>query len=268
LQEVGFIENDAALTVAKDLISVLQKDVPSVLSEGADKEKVQYLIANLPQLSTEDVNLIVRAVGDKEFRRRALLARVEYLMTKQRWKDSYEAIQQASSQLQPEGELRSTLNLYQLKMWLHTGSYETLLTKMDQLYLSDRDKRHRFYFKARIADAKGRVEEAATRYEQALTLLMYDEEVVLAAARFFKKYKPKQEKAYNILLSGITYNPYSSELFKAYALESLDQGLYTYADQAQLTLQGLLPATEYSTFIEKLNRKRQEVEARVNNWQL
>ncbi|MFD2513742.1 hypothetical protein ACFSRY_07675 [Pontibacter locisalis] len=268
LKEVGFTENEAAVAVAQDLIAVLEQDVQTILAEAPDKDKVQYLISNLPELSLEDINALVQAVEEKELKRRALLARVDYLMGKKKWKAAYDAIQDASTKLQAEGELRSALNLNQLKLWLYTEKYDVLLSKMDQLYLTDRDKRQRLYFKARVAEARGRTEEAASKYEQALAMLIYDEEVVLAAARFFDKNTPKSEKAYNILLSGITYNPYSSELYKAYALESLDQGLYSYADQAQQTLQRLLPATEYSTFIEKLDKKRQEVETRANNWQL
>ncbi|WP_439881575.1 tetratricopeptide repeat protein [Pontibacter sp. MBLB2868] len=268
LQEVGFTENEAAIAVAQDLIAVLQQDVQTVITQAPDKEKVQYLLTNLPQLNEENVDALVQAVQDKELKRRALLARVDYMMANKRWKAAYDAIQNASSKLQAEGELRSALNLNQLKVWLYTENYDALLNKMDQLYLTDRDKRQRLYFKARIAEARGRNEEAAARYEQALAMLLYDEEVVLSAARFFDVYKPKEEKAYNILLSGITYNPYSAELYKAYALESVDQGLYSYAEQAQQTLQSLLPATEYSIFIKKLDKKRQEVETRADNWQL
>ena len=97
-------------------------------------------------------------------------------------------------------------------------------------------------------------------------MLLYDEETVLAAANFFDSYKPEGQQAYNILLSGITYNPYAAELQKAYALESLDQGLFSYAEQAQETLRDLLPPSEYSTFIEKLDQKRQEIAARADDW--
>ncbi|MBC5993182.1 tetratricopeptide repeat protein [Pontibacter cellulosilyticus] len=268
LQEVGFTENEAAIAVAQDLMNVLQQDVSTILQEAPDKDKVQYMIAFLPQLQKEEVNALVQAVEDKDLKRRALIARVNYLMAKQSWKEAFDAIQDASTKLQPEGELRSALNLQQLRLWLNTGKYDVLLSKMDQLYLTDRDKRQHLYFKAKVAEAKGRTEEAATKYEQAVKMLLYDEEVVLSAANFFNKHEPKTEKAYNILLSGITYNPYAAELYKAYALESVEQGLYSYADQAKEALQSLLPASEYSTFIQKLDKKRQEAAARADEWQL
>ena len=268
LQEVGFTENQDMIAVAQDLMAVLQQDFQRVAAEAPDKDRVQYLVANLPMLSFSEVNTLVQSVQDKELKRRALVARVDYLMSKKSWKLALEAIQDASSKLQPEGELRSRLNLQQLRLWLHTGKYDMLLSRMGQLYLTDRDKRQHLYFKARVAEAKGRNQEAATKYGQALKMLVYDEEVVLASANFFNKYEPKTEKAYNVLLSGITYNPYAVELYKAYALESVDQGLYSYADQAKEALQGLLPASEYSTFIQKLDKKRQEAEARADEWQL
>jgi hypothetical protein len=75
-------------------------------------------------------------------------------------------------------------------------------------------------------------------------------------------------KAYNILLDGITYNPYSSSLYKAYALESINKGLVSYADQALVSLSSLLPPSEYSTFKEKFERQRRAKEAEADNWQL
>ncbi|PRY13120.1 hypothetical protein CLV24_10634 [Pontibacter ummariensis] len=268
LEEVAFAENEAATAVAQDLAALLQQEVDSVIAQAPDKDKVQYLLTYLPELSRREVDALVEAVGEKDLKRRALVARVNYLMGQKKWRTAYFAIKETATQLQPEGELRSQLNLQQLRLWLYTKNYDALLDRMDRLYFTARDERQKLYFKARIAEVKGRTEEAAARYEQALKMLLYDEEVVLAAANFFNKYQPKEETAYNILLSGITYNPFAAELYKAYALESLDQGLYSYAEQAQETLSNLLPAAEYSTFIETLDQKRQEIEARAENWQL
>jgi len=266
LQEVAYTEHEAAVAVAEDLAEVLQQEVQTILTQVPDKEKVQYLLTHLPRLSLEEVNALVQAVKDKDLKRRALVARVTYLMEQKRWKAAHEAIQETAPQLQPEGELRSALNLQQLRLWLYTQKYDLLLNRMDRLYLTDRDSRQKLYFRARIAAARGRAQEAANRYKEALKMLLYDEEVVLAAADFYNTYQPTQEKAYNILLAGVTYNPYSAELYKAYALESVDQGLFSYAAQAEETLRDLLPAAEYSTFREQLNKKRRQVESRAQDW--
>ena len=268
LEEVGYTENDAAIAVAQDLAEVLQQNVKTITTEVPDKEKVQYLLTYLPRLSEPEVNALVQSVTEKDLKRRALVARVGYLVGKRRWNAALEAIKDTAPQLQPEGELRSALNLLQLKVWLNAGKYDVLLDRMEKLYLTDRDKRQMLYFKARVAEARGRKEEAAARYEQALKMLLYDEEAVLAAANFFDSYRPEGERAYNILLSGITYNPYAAELQKAYAMESLEQGLFSYAEQAQENLRDLLPPAEYSTFIKKLDQKRQEIATRADDWQL
>ncbi|AKD03394.1 hypothetical protein POKO110462_05435 [Pontibacter korlensis] len=268
LEEVAYTQNEAALAVAHGLATLLRQDLQTVLQEGSDKDKLQYLLTYLPTLSLDQINAMANSIEEKDLKRHAMVARVEYLLGQKRWKAAYNAIQEASALQRPEGNLRSTLNLQQLRLWLYTEKYDLLNDRLGKLYLTDRDKRMSFYFKARIAEARGRTEEAASRYEQAIKMLTYDEETLLAAADFFRKYKPGDEKAYNILLSGITYNPYSAQLHKAYALESVEQGLYSYAEQASETLQNLLPASEYATFIKKLEQKRQEVEARADNWQL
>lgn len=268
LEEVGFTGNKPVIEVAQKLATVLRQNVSAILATGADEDKVTFLLTYLPRLSFEEVNKLVDAVEDKDLKRRALVARIDYLINLRRWKTANDLLKEAGPQLQPEGELRSKLNVQQMKVWLETKNYDVLLSRMNNLHLTERDKRLTLYYRARVADLKGRTQEAATRYEQALKMLLYKEEVVLAAADFFSRYKPKEENAYNILLAGITYNAQSAELQKAYALESINQGLYSYADDALAVLKDLLPAAEYSTFSDKLLKQRQQSEARADDWQL
>jgi hypothetical protein len=229
---------------------------------------VQYLIAREPDLSLAEVKALVESVTEKDLKRRALVTRIDFMLGQQRWEAAQVAIKEAAAQLQPEGELRSALNLQQMQLWLRTKKYDALVNGMNNLYLTERDKRRNLYFKASIAAARGRDQEAAERFKQAEKMLLYDEDVVLAAADFFSRYKPKEMTSYEMLLEGITYNPYSAKLYKAYALESINKGLDSYADQALVTLRDLLSAVEYSTFIEEFQQQRQQVATRADNWQL
>ncbi|MEJ8758198.1 hypothetical protein WG947_14385 [Pontibacter sp. H259] len=268
LQEVGYTEVATAKEAAGQLEQVIQQDVNQVIATAPDADKVKYLQVYLPRLELQEVDALVNAVKEKELNRVALLSRIDYLLAKKKWRAANKAIKQASPKLQPEGELRSKLNLQQLKLWHYTKNYDALLDRMDNLYLTDRDKKYKLYFKASIAAAKGRDQEAADKYKQAVKLLLFDEEVVTAAADFYGKYAPAKMTAYDMLLDGITYNPYSVALHKAYALESLNKGLSSYAEQALTTLQSLLPATEYTTFIKQYERKREASEAKADDWQL
>ncbi|MCC9168749.1 hypothetical protein [Pontibacter harenae] len=267
LEEVGFSENEVATEVARQLHTVLEQDAQAVIANGSDVDKLQYLQAYLPQLTEQEVNSLVGTIQEKDLKREAIVSRIDYYMQKERWRRAYDAIKEGADQLRPEGPLRSKLNLMQLQVWLKTDNHEMLRKRMDNLYLTNRDKRYKLYFKAQIAEAKGRDQEAADRYEEALKMLVFDKELVLAAADFYRKSKPQDIRAYNILLSGITYNPYSAELYKAYALESINQGLPSYAEDALATLRNLLPASEYTTFIHKFEEKRQEIAQRAENWQ-
>lgn len=268
LAEVGFTEYEPAIKVAQSLQAVLDQHTQAIVAGSSDKDKVQYLLTYLPQLSLTQVNALVSSVQDKELRRHAMLARIDYLMQQKNWGAANDAVKEAASQLPPEGSLRSELNLKQMKLWLYTKNYNILFGRLEKLYLAPKDKRQILYFRARIAEAKGRTREASERYTQAVKMLLYDEEVVESAAAFFAKQAPKEMKAYNILLDGITYNPYSARLYKAYALESINQGLISYAEQALGELQNLLPASEYSTFILEFEKQRQAAEARTEDWQL
>ncbi|MBB6612253.1 hypothetical protein H7F15_14480 [Pontibacter sp. Tf4] len=268
LQEVGYTEMESAKEVAGQLAGALQQDFGTILKDAPDATKVQYLQTYLPQLKLQQVDALVHAVTEKELRREALLTRVDYLMQQHRWRLANKAIKEAAGQLQPEGEQRSRLNLQQLRLWHNTKNYDALLDRMDNLYFTPHDKKYKLYFKASIAAAKGRDREAAEKYRQAVKILLYDEEVVKAAASYFSAKEPDQMTGYEILLAGVTYNPFSAELQKAYALESLNKGLESYAQQALEALQGLLPAQEYSTFIKQYEAQRQAVQQRLDNWQL
>ncbi|MDO6389685.1 hypothetical protein Q4E40_06075 [Pontibacter sp. BT731] len=268
LGDVAFTELESAVTVAQSLEEVLEQAPSTIITKAPDRDKVQYLIAYLPDLLPADVERIVKSVQEKDLRREALVAKVDYYMGKRQWKLANEAIKEAATELQPEGELRSKLNLQQMRLWLNTKNQEVLVKRMDNLYLTPKDKRHKLYFRARIAEIKGRDREAAERYSQALKMLLFDENVVADAAAFYARYSPGEMQAYDILLDGITYNPYSIKLYKAYALESLNRGLVNYADEALVSLQSLLPASEYSTFKEKFDKQRRAKEAEADQWQL
>jgi cellulose synthase operon protein C len=268
LQEVGYTGLESATEVAGELEQVLQQNVRQTIASGSDDDKVKYLQTYLPQLTIEQVDALVKSVKEKELHRVALLSQIDYLMHQHKWRLANKAIKMASPQLQPEGELRSKLNLQQLKLWHYTKNYDALLDRMDNVFLTRLDKRYKLYFKASIAAAKGRDREAAEKYSQAVKILLFDEEVVKAASAFYKQYAPDEMTAYDILLDGITYNPFSAELHKAYALESLDRGLISYAEGALTTLQSLLTASEYTTFIKQFESHRQAAAKKADNWQL
>lgn len=268
LQEVGYAEVESATEVASQLAQVLQQDFNTTLRTAPDDDKVKYLQTYLPRLTQQQVDALVNAIQEKELRRVALLTRIDYLLYQRKWRLANKAIKAAAPQLQPEGELRSKLNLQQLKLWHNTKNYDALLDRMDNLYFTAHDKKYKLYFKASIAAAKGRDQEAAEKFKQSVKLLLFDEEVVKAAAAYFAEHAPEEMTAYDMLLNGVTYNPFSAELQKAYALESLNRGLTSYAEQALETLKGLLPAEEYSTFIKQFESQREAVQKKMDNWQL
>ncbi|NEM98232.1 tetratricopeptide repeat protein [Pontibacter burrus] len=268
LQEVGFTEIASAQEVAGQMAEVLQEDFDTIVKTAPDDDKVRYLQTYLPMLSVKQVDALINAISEKELRRIALINRIDYLMNKHQWKSANKAIKETAPQLQPEGELRSRLNLQQLRLWNNTQNYDVLLDRMDNLHFTTHDRKYKLYFKASIAAAKGRDREAAEKYRQAVKLLLYDEEVVKRAAAYFAEKEPDEMTAYEILLAGITYNPFSAELQKAYALESLNKGLNSYAEQALATLQDLLAEEEYTTFIKEFEQHREAVQQKLDNWQL
>ena len=65
--------------------------------------------------------------------------------------------------------------------------------------------------------------------------------------------KKKDSKAYEILLDGITINPYSVRLYKAYSIQSLWYGIPSFAEEGLKKLQSLLSKTQYDLFLREFD---------------
>ncbi len=90
---------------------------------------------------------------------------------------------------------------------------------------------------------------------------------VLEAARFFDREMNDEEKAYDILLRAVDFNPYSIEINKAYALQCLKLGLRNYALETLEELKTMMPSRMYATFKREFDEAMALSEQNELNWE-
>jgi hypothetical protein len=75
-----------------------------------------------------------------------------------------------------------------------------------------------------------------------------------------------QDEAYDFLLKGIHFNPYSVQLKKQYILQSLKIGLDQYAEDELLSLMELLNNEQYEAFEQEYETARTRQQETDFNW--
>jgi hypothetical protein len=99
---------------------------------------------------------------------------------------------------------------------------------------------------AQAASASGDVKTATANYQRIVREAPFNEAGVLAAATFFSRQKQAQA-AHEALRAGLSENPQSLALLRAYVLAAADAGLSEYAADALTQLRQRLPAAAYAT---------------------
>jgi hypothetical protein len=101
---------------------------------------------------------------------------------------------------------------------------------------------------AQQAEAENQVPEARRRYQALVQQAPFNEAAMLAAARFFTKQKATTD-AYDALNKGLTENPTSVPLLRAYVLAAADAGLADLGQSALEQLRPQLSSAEYTNLL-------------------
>ncbi|MDX5346455.1 MAG: hypothetical protein LPJ89_05170, partial [Hymenobacteraceae bacterium] len=190
-----------------------------VIAQPSDSMKVQYLMVNRNNLIPLEVTELVRSIKNPELKLIAQKEQAAYLVTHGQPEEAQKLLASLRKNLK-ESELLSDVNLLQAELWAKNKNYEAL-KQVDQFYFSEADKPFTIYFKALLAEQANKPKEAQQLYDQIIKKAPYHEQGVLAAAQFYNDKLKQRMQAYEILLAGVTYNPFSAEMMKAYTLQSL-----------------------------------------------
>jgi hypothetical protein len=108
---------------------------------------------------------------------------------------------------------------------------------------------------AQRAEAESQLPEARKRYQALVQQAPFNEAAVLAAARFFTAQKAYTD-AYDALNKGLTENPASLPLLRAYVLAAADAGLADLGQSALEQLRARISAAEYTNLLAQFAARR------------
>ncbi len=76
----------------------------------------------------------------------------------------------------------------------------------------------------------------------------------------------RTDLGYELLVEGLRIDPAHVALHQETALQSIELGLYSYADYSLEVLKRIMPATDYSVFYQSFEQKKQLMEKTRENW--
>jgi Flp pilus assembly protein TadD len=152
-------------------------------------------------------------------------------------------------------------NFAKVHWFLQKKDFKTALAEMDKVSFPPEKETDKLFLRAIAYQQAGDLKNAEGSYRQALRQLPMREEVIAEAGAFFNQVQKPQE-AYNVLLSGIQYNPYSVVLQKAYILQALELWLVRYAEIGLEDLKLLATPADYQAFLPLYQAKKALIQKR------
>lgn len=146
------------------------------------------------------------------------------------------------------------LNLQYLRLLTDEQQWEELSSASKKTRLNDYVKDDVKLFEAIASSQLGDAENAEKLFEEGLVRNPFNATMNLYAADFYKRIG-KDEKAYDILVTGLELDPKNTRLLKAYIQMALHLNLDTFAGDALEELQKLLPASDFKAFTSAMEKR-------------
>ncbi|MEQ9423792.1 MAG: hypothetical protein RJQ09_05190 [Cyclobacteriaceae bacterium] len=220
--------------VSKDMMLALNGPFIELLS-GSDLNKYQAIRYRPQSFVGESLNILFESISDQQIALAALSTLIDISIKQGNYSDAKGLIEQLSEDTRNEGLWRATSN--KLALYQIADDVLPITTLNDSIDIKVN------------WDAQNQKSDAYF-----LNLGMnnpFEGAQVIIASKYFKEIRNDDDKAYQILLSAIEVNPYSSRLTKAYILQSINVGLSNYAREELVRLFDLVPEQEFRQF-EKL----------------
>ncbi|QMU30077.1 YfgM family protein [Adhaeribacter radiodurans] len=246
------------------LANVLNLTTQSVLT-ASDSAKVAYLNLYRPDLSTTEFENVVNSLATGKFKSMGQRELARHYLQNNNVNAAAQTIQAALSLANGDKNLTSELNLLRADVLVKQGKVNELNKLLPTLTNQVADQNQKLFYQAVVAE-KTNPQRAKTFYQQIPQVLIYNEDAVLAAANFFSRVLKNDNQAYDLLLSSIKYNPFSSRLYQAYVFSSIKLGFIDFAQTAAEELKNLLSPAEYANFQTTYEQKLKEKQAAFPGW--
>jgi len=250
-------ENPEIRHQADRIAYLLQATPTDIITQRNDSVKVQYLQLNQENTARTDQEFVAIAstVQNVTLKQIAQKETAAFYVAHDNLPAATEVIAALLPQLTAQNQLLSEVNLLQAEILLRSRDLPQLEQALTRMYLSVQDQPLKLYYQAQLAAAQNRKPAAKKYFDQALLAMPYHEPTVLAAADFYTNQLGNADRAYNLLLDCIRYNPNTPEVYQAYILKSIDLGYFGFAESALAELEALVSPTEFAAFRSQYEQK-------------
>lgn len=214
---------------------------------GLDREGERALLVQIQDRSWRDRALLWLA--EANLKKGAIAEAESYL----RQINQSEAVRADEVLARKERQLRHRLSLLQTGTPAETG--EAIYPgSLGQLYAA-----------ASQAQLTGDTTAALRDYRRIMNASPFPEEAYLAAVPLLNR-RGEESEAYDFLLEGVQFNPYSVLLREEYILQSLRLGLEQYAEDELQKLQQLVSGDRFERFLQAYRQVREERSGSQPGW--
>jgi hypothetical protein len=257
-------ENPETARQATNLLIVLEATLEEAVAFKTEDQKLQF-IQTYTFTKAAEIQPVINSIQDENLKISAKIAVVSMLLKR----NDLVSAGAILTELKPSDNvqlLQKQSRLY-CQYWAKTKDYNSLSQKLQKLKFEPEFEGEKIYYRALLAENKNQMKEAKTLYNQVEKVLPYNEDALIAAANFYRDKIKDDLRAYNIIMTGITYNPFSVPLYKAYILQILRAGFESYAASGMEQLQTLVSAEEYATFNQLYQAELGKIKAQAQGWE-
>ncbi len=248
-------------TVAKRLSNVLQALQNNTADAGSQLDDAGKVL--LVRLNKANPPANLPPIQNQAYRLTGFIELAKNHLARNQTSQAEEAYRYAA-QIEPNNP---SVRELALELMAAKQQYADLLKALGEPLPTDEAQAKKPYWEALSYENTGKIPLAGTLYEQALRRLPLEENLVIAAARFYQNKQKNTDKAYNVLVEAVRLNPYSPAIYKAYVLQALEMQLLDYAAKGLEELQTITTPADYQAFLPQYEAKRAAVEKLAGDWQ-
>jgi len=257
--------------IARDILHVIHPDSVKKINLSAlnDEGKMRFIHYNHGQLSDETFNKIFLSLQSPVAQVQATIERIRYhlaagnIATAANIRNAMTGISVPYALVQPLRDTDLRL-LYAQERYKEMG--EVLKGYEPSLPLAG----YKPFYEGLYAIGNSDLKQAEAKFKEAISRLPQKQEFYLELATLYNKRKEPQ-KAYDVLVNVLRtrddYHDYPPAIYELYALQCLEMGLYSFANEAIVKLEDLIPPQRYAKVVSIFNQRKAELaQKREQEW--
>ena len=257
--------------IARDILHVIHPDSVKKINLSAldDEGKMRFIHYNHGQLSDETFNKIFLSLQSPVAQVQATIERIRYhlaagnIATAANIRNAMTGISVPDALVQPLRDTDLRL-LYAQERYKEMG--EVLKGYEPSLPLAG----YKPFYEGLYAIGNSDLKQAEAKFKEAISRLPQKQEFYLELATLYNKRKEPQ-KAYDVLVNVLRtrddYHDYPPAIYELYALQCLEMGLDSFANEAIVKLEDLIPPQRYAKVVSIFNQRKAELaQKREQEW--